>query len=211
MDIISYLLTVEPLTDQRAFELSRSIEPPESTAAGTSDGSQAPMPAAPARPRANSYKTVADRDSSRVDVFHALASKAYIEQVKKRKEASKVGISPPKEVALRRIPSNTRILVRGLVTSPDYNDKHGSVLCFEESTEQYTVALDDGKQLLLKVENIESYSIVMPSTDADASRPRGLSLASGLGAQRVNDVMQQVLESQIREQSTRSLLNPLSP
>jgi hypothetical protein len=211
LDIVSYLLTFEPLTDQRAFEISRCIEPPESTVeastAGRTEGSQASTPPATERPRSKSHHAAAaERDAARADLFQTMASKAYTEQVKKRKEASKVGISPPKDVASRMIPSGTRVLVRGLDTQPEYNDTHGRVLSFDDQKERYVVALDDGEELLLMAQNIECYSIVVPSMDADVSRPKGLSLASG--AQRVNDVMQQVMREQT---TTRSLLHPLSP
>ncbi len=51
----------------------------------------------------------------------------------------------------------TDVLVQGLVTNPEqHNGKHGHVLSFNEGRGRYAVALDDGKTLSLKAENVAS-------------------------------------------------------
>jgi hypothetical protein len=52
--------------------------------------------------------------------------------------------------------AGTDVLVQGLVTNPEHNGKHGHVLSFNEGRGRYVVALDDGKTLSLKAENVAS-------------------------------------------------------
>ena len=52
--------------------------------------------------------------------------------------------------------AGTDVLVQGLVTNPEHNGKHGRVLSFNEGRGRYAVALDDGKTLSLKAENVAS-------------------------------------------------------
>ena len=52
----------------------------------------------------------------------------------------------------RPLPAGTRVLVQRLVTKPEYNSQRARVLSFDTRTGRYGVVLDDGKELLPKVE-----------------------------------------------------------
>ncbi len=60
--------------------------------------------------------------------------------------------SAPTAVASQHLLAGTRVLVQRLVAKPEYNSKRGRVLSFDIRAGRYTVALDDGKELLLKPE-----------------------------------------------------------
>ena len=50
------------------------------------------------------------------------------------------------------LPAGTRVLVQRLVAKPEHNGKRARVVSFDARTGRYAVALDDGKELSLKVE-----------------------------------------------------------
>jgi hypothetical protein len=54
--------------------------------------------------------------------------------------------------AVVRLPAGTRVFVQRLVAKPEYNGKLARVLSFEEHSGRYSVALDDGKEISLKVD-----------------------------------------------------------
>ena len=60
--------------------------------------------------------------------------------------------TPDAAGAARPLPDGTRVLVQRLVAKPEHNGKRARVLSFEARTGRYAVALDDGKELSLKVE-----------------------------------------------------------
>jgi hypothetical protein len=51
-----------------------------------------------------------------------------------------------------KLPAGTWVLVQGLVSRPEYNDRRALVLSFDDRGGRYTVALEDGKELKLKPE-----------------------------------------------------------
>ena len=53
---------------------------------------------------------------------------------------------------VRPLPAGTRVLMQRLVAKPEHNGKRARVLSFDVRTGRYRVALDDGRQLLLKAE-----------------------------------------------------------
>jgi hypothetical protein len=60
--------------------------------------------------------------------------------------------SPAAAGAARPLPDGTRVLVQRLVAKPEHNGKRARVVSFDARTGRYAVALDDGKELSLKVE-----------------------------------------------------------
>jgi hypothetical protein len=52
----------------------------------------------------------------------------------------------------RPLPAGARVLVQRLVAKPEHNGKRARVLSFDARTGRYAVALDDGKELSLKVD-----------------------------------------------------------
>jgi hypothetical protein len=64
--------------------------------------------------------------------------------------ASLHGTKAPAPVRL--LPAGTRVLVQRLVAKPEHNGKRARVLSFDACSGRYAVALDDGKDLSLKLE-----------------------------------------------------------
>jgi hypothetical protein len=60
--------------------------------------------------------------------------------------------APAAAGAASPLPAGTRVLVQRLVAKPEHNGKRARVLSFDTRTGRYGVVLDDGKELLLKVE-----------------------------------------------------------
>ncbi len=58
---------------------------------------------------------------------------------------------PPKPAA-QTLPVGIRLLVQRLVAKPEHNGKRARVLSFDKRGGQYTIALDEGKELSLKPE-----------------------------------------------------------
>jgi uncharacterized protein YjhX (UPF0386 family) len=76
-----------------------------------------------------------------------------LEQVRARIRATlPTTAAAPAAGAARPLPAGTRVLVQRLVAKPEHNGKRARVLSFDARTGRYAVALDDGKELSLKVE-----------------------------------------------------------
>jgi hypothetical protein len=64
-----------------------------------------------------------------------------------------VGVAPrPLPAGTRVLVAGTRVLVQRLVAKPEHNGKRARVVSFDARSGRYCVALDDAKELLLKVE-----------------------------------------------------------
>ncbi len=58
--------------------------------------------------------------------------------------------APAAAGAARFLPAGTRVLLQRLIAKPEHNGKRARVLSFDARIGRYAVALDDGKELLLK-------------------------------------------------------------
>jgi hypothetical protein len=91
------------------------------------------------------------------DALNELASAPKADQRRWMAELAAGRAAPPHATqrtrpAVARLPAGTRVLVQRLVAKPEYNGKRARVLSFDEHSGRYVVALDDGKEMSLKVD-----------------------------------------------------------
>jgi hypothetical protein len=114
-------------------------------------------------------------NAPKFDELDDAAREAIRAKQRLRKERRLVGKSEPAaKEPQNQLQKHTRVIIRGLIKRPEFNEKHGCVLRFSEQGERVIVACDSGEEIALKPDVLAREQVDPRRTHISSSEYFGL-------------------------------------